>query len=88
MKALVIDTWSGARYYEVEVIEETPKRIRVKVLSPNGVMLPKKKYVDYGDTVLVPKHAIKDLDDPHKLEHSYYEGHIYGYSSNPVDARR
>ena len=38
-RAIVLDTWAGRRYYAVEVIGETPKKVRVRILTQGGVML-------------------------------------------------
>jgi hypothetical protein len=67
IKSLVLDTWAGRRYYAVELVGQTPKKTRVRVLTPGGVMLPGRRYVNCGETVLVPKHAVVDLPkDTHK----------------------
>lgn len=69
IKSLVLDTWAGRRYYAVELVGQTPKKTRVRVLTPGGVMLPGRRYVNCGETVLVPKHAVVDLPkDTHKVE--------------------
>jgi len=79
-KALVLDTWAGRRYYQVEVAGETPKKLRVRILAAGGVMLPGRRYVQCGEEVLVPKHAVVDLPaGEHKIEQGYYDGHIAGY---------
>lgn len=39
-KCIALDTWAGRRYYAVEVVGETPKKARIRVLTPGGVMLP------------------------------------------------
>lgn len=68
-KCVVLDTWAGRRYYAVEVVGETPKKTRVRVLTPGGVMLPGRRYVQCGEVALVPNHAIKDMpSDAHKVE--------------------
>lgn len=79
IKSLVLDTWAGRRYYAVEIVGETPKKARIRILTPGGVMLPGRRYVNCGETVLVPKHAIVDLPDSYKLEQGYYNGHVGGY---------
>lgn len=72
-KCVVLDTWAGRRYYAVEVVGETPKKARIRVLTPGGVMLPNRRYVQCGEIALVPKHAIKDMpSDAHKIEQGYY----------------
>lgn len=86
-KSIALDTWAGRRYYAVEVVGETPKKVRVRILVPGGVMLPRRRYVNFGETVLVPKHAVVDRPkDAHKLEQGYYDGHVNGYGG-VVDAR-
>jgi hypothetical protein len=87
IKSVVLDTWAGRRYYAVEVVGETPKKARVRILTPGGVMLPGRRYVNFGETVLVPKHALSELPaDAHKVEQGYYDGHLNGYGG-VVDAR-
>lgn len=86
-KAIVLDTWAGRRYYAVEVVGETPKKARVRILTPGGVMLPGRRYVNCGETVMVPKHALSDLPaNAHKVEQGYYDGHVSGYGG-AADAR-
>jgi len=34
-------TEAGRRYYPVDAISETPKKVRVRILAAGGVMLPK-----------------------------------------------
>ena len=78
-KSVLLDTWAGRRYYAVEIVGQTPKKVRVRVLTPGGVMLPGRRYVNCGETVLVPKHAVVDLPkDTHKVEQGYYDGHELG----------
>lgn len=57
-KCIVLDTWAGRRCYAVEVVGETPKKARVRILTPGGVMLPGRRYAHYNSIVLVPKHAL------------------------------
>ena len=79
-KAIVLNTWAGRRYYQVEVIGETAKKARVRILTPGGVMLPGRRYVNCGEDVLVPKHAVTEVPaGQHKIEQGYYDGHIGGY---------
>lgn len=79
-KAIVLDTWAGRRYYAVEVVGATPKKFRVRILAPGGVMLPGRRYVNCGEEALVPKHAVVVLPaEQHKIEQSYYDGHVLGY---------
>jgi hypothetical protein len=60
-KCVVLDTWAGRRYYAVEVIGETPKKVRIRVMMPGGVLLPKRRYVQCGEIALVPKRAVCDM---------------------------
>ncbi len=86
-KCIMLDTWAGRRYYAVEVIGETPKKARVRVLTPGGIMLPNRRYIQHDEIVLVPKKAICDMPaESHKVEQGYYDGHIYGFGV-AVDAR-
>ena len=79
-KAIVLDTWAGRRCYPVDAISETPKKVRVRILTAGGVMLPGRRYIQCGEEVLVPKHAVVDLPaDEHKIERGYYDGHVAGY---------
>ncbi len=86
-KCIILDTWAGRRYYAVEVVGETPKKARFRILTPGGVMLPGRRYVHCNDIVLVPKHALSELPaDAHKIEPGYYDGHVGGFGGT-VDAR-
>ncbi len=86
-KCVVLDTWAGRRYYAVEVVGETAKKARVRVLTPGGIMLPGRRYIEYGELALVPKHAVKDMpSDLHKIEQGYYDGHVEGFGGS-IDAR-
>lgn len=88
MKCIALDTWAGRRYYEVDVIGETPKKFRVRILTPGGVMLPNRRYIALGDVALVPKHAVTDMPIRHKIEQGYYDGSFYGYRNGELpDAR-
>ena len=67
-KCIALDTWAGRRYYAVEVVGETLTKTRIRVLTPGGVMLPNRRYVQCGEITLVPKHAIRDMPaDSHKI---------------------
>lgn len=77
-KSIALDTWAGRRYYAIEVIGETPKKARVRILAPGGVMLPGRRYVNCNEIVLVPKHALSDVPADHKIEQGYYDGHVGG----------
>ena len=86
-KCVVLDTWAGRRYYAVEVVGETPHKARVRVLTPGGIMLPGRRYVQFGEIVLVPKHAVEHRPaEAHKVEQGYYDGHVGGFGG-VIDAR-
>ena len=78
MQILNLDTWEGTRTYPVEIVDETPERYRIKTLT--NVMLPNRKFVGAGQTVLVPKYAVTEAD--HASEIDYYNGHVYGYAKS------
>ncbi|MBA4252267.1 MAG: hypothetical protein C0442_11175 [Chlorobiaceae bacterium] len=78
MKAIALNTWAGRRYYPVDIIGETQKKLRVQILNYGGVMLPGRRYVPAGESCLVPKNAVVDM--PYgKHEDGYYDGYISGY---------
>jgi hypothetical protein len=67
MKCITLETWAGRLYHPVEVVGETPKKARVRILTPGGVMLPGRRYARFNDVVLVPKHALSELPaDAHR----------------------
>lgn len=55
---LLLDGWAGRRAYPVDVIGETPKRYRVRLLE--DMPLPgRNQRGAAGDVRLVPKHAVR-----------------------------
>ena len=56
---LILQGWAGRREYPVEVIDETPKRYRVKLLGDESALLPGHRLLDPGSVTLVPKTAVK-----------------------------
>lgn len=60
IRYLALNSWAGRRLHPVEVLGETATRARVRIMAPDGVMLPGRRRVSYGDVVLVPKHALFD----------------------------
>lgn len=56
---LLIDSWAGRSRHPVEIVGETPKKYRVKLLEK--ARLPGKR-CESGDIVLVPKTAVKLVD--------------------------
>lgn len=55
---LKIDSWAGRRQYAIEIVGETRTRYRVRVLEQPGIMLPGRRWKAYGETALVPRHAV------------------------------
>ncbi|MBK6616421.1 hypothetical protein [Ottowia sp.] len=85
---IAVSTFGGTRYYRAQRLEDTPARVRVKVLAPNGVFLLGGRFAEFEQVILLPKHAIRELDaDDNRIETDQYTGHIYGYGGS-VDARK
>lgn len=62
MKAeLGITGWCGNIWTLVEIIDETPKKYRIRALEETALAGPHRR-LKRGQTVLVPKHAIRLLD--------------------------
>ena len=57
MAKLIMDDWAGRHAIPCEVIGETPKRYRIKLLQ--DARLPGNRYFEAGSVTLVPKHAVK-----------------------------
>ena len=57
MAKLMMDDWAGRHSIECEVIGETPKRYRIKLLE--DAQLPSSRSCKAGDVVLVPKYALR-----------------------------
>lgn len=53
---LNLDGWAGRIQIPVEIISETPKRYRVRILR--DFTLPNRNYKRAGDIALIPKYAI------------------------------
>lgn len=62
---LHVDGWAGRVEYPVEIVEETPKWFRVKLLF--GTRLGDGREGRIGDVVLVPKSAVT-LDEDVKRD--------------------
>jgi hypothetical protein len=54
---LRLDGWAGRERIPVEIVGETPKRYRVKLLE--AARLPGNRPHDAGDVVLVPRYAVQ-----------------------------
>ncbi|MFN4204691.1 MAG: hypothetical protein ACK4GM_16780, partial [Tabrizicola sp.] len=42
------------------VVGETATKVRVRIMVSGGVILPGRRWAEFGDVVLVPKHAVLD----------------------------
>ena len=60
-KAIALETWAGRRCYPCQILAETPNKFRGKILAVDGVTLPRRRHVAYGQIVSVPKHAVQDI---------------------------
>jgi hypothetical protein len=56
---LCLNGWAGREEYPVEIVGETPTRYRVRLLM--DVRLPGNRPARYGDIVLAPKYAIREI---------------------------
>ena len=64
---LHMDGWAGRRNYPVEVLSETPKRYRIKLLMGSFRQGHRKRRC--GDVFLVPKHAVTvDENRPMRID--------------------
>lgn len=54
---LVLNSWGGPTYQEVEVIGETPKRLRIRAITDTR-LAGRQRYLPVDYTTLVPKHSI------------------------------
>lgn len=55
---LCLDSWAGRTNVPCEIVGETPKKYRIKLLKDS--LLPSKKYGKAGEIVLVPKYAVRE----------------------------
>ena len=63
MGYLILQGWEGRTETRCEVLEETPKRYRIKALIGMRLGGPG-RWLDKGETALVPKRAIVLLPQP------------------------
>ena len=59
---LVLDGWAGRERHPVEILKETPKRYKIKLLS--DCTLPGARRKQAGDVVYVPKYAVRQESEP------------------------
>ena len=55
---LQLDGWAGRTQQEVEVIGETPKKVRIRAIRRTR-LAGRCCYLNVGETTLVPKHAVR-----------------------------
>lgn len=55
---LCINAWYGRSEEPVEVVGETPKRTRIRILR-DGTLVPGGRRMNKGDELLVPKYTVK-----------------------------
>lgn len=58
---LCINSWYGRSEQPVEIVKETPQRYLVKILR-DGTLVPGARRLNAGDTLYVPKYAIKKVE--------------------------
>lgn len=59
---ILVDGWAGYQRIPVEILGETPKRYRVKLIERSK--LPgRNNWRNAGDVVLVPKHAVRIMTE-------------------------
>ncbi len=61
MTYLRLNSWAGRERVPVEIVGETPKRYRVKLLE--AARLPGNRQHAAGDVVLVPRYAVQQQGD-------------------------
>ena len=72
---ITLDSWAGCHSYVVEIVGETPKKWKVRMLSTGTHMWPGRRQVSFLDEILVPKHRVRKDYPPnatfHEAESSY-----------------
>jgi hypothetical protein len=83
MKTIVTQSWAGLRYYNCEIISETAKRFKVRLLC--SAWLPGNRRILNGAVVFVPKYAV--VDTPSGQAPSLpWTAYRYGFVSKTSDA--
>lgn len=62
IKAVKLLSLGRIHYEAVEVIGETPKRLRVKILEERAKLAGRQRWASRGDVVLVPKYAVVEIE--------------------------
>lgn len=57
---LCLNAWYGRSEQPVEIVKETNKRYLVRILR-DGTLVPGGRRLNTGDTLYVPKYAIKQV---------------------------
>jgi hypothetical protein len=60
---LVLEGWAGRTKTPVEIIGVTPKRYRIRAVTRTRLG-GRSRWLDVGDTALVPRHAVTDVQPP------------------------
>jgi hypothetical protein len=60
---LVLEGWAGRTKTPVEIIGMTPKRYRIRAVMRTRLG-GRHRWLDPGDTALVPRHAVSDVHPP------------------------
>ena len=53
--------WGGVTWQRVRVIGETPKRWRIQALTDRTKLGGRMRFINAGDTALVPKRALRPV---------------------------
>lgn len=61
-KVVRVQSWAGVHLVSVEIIGETPKRYRVRILS-DARWPGRRNSVKAGDVKLVPKNHVVNVED-------------------------
>lgn len=61
---LMLDGYAGRTYQEVEIVGETPKRTRIRAITPTR-LAGRRREMTPGEIALVPKYyAVKEKQQP------------------------
>lgn len=56
---LVTEGWEGRTCTKVEVVGQTPKRLRIRAIEHTKLAGPS-RWLEIGETAMVPTHAVRD----------------------------
>jgi hypothetical protein len=60
---LMLDGYGGRTEQEVEIVGETPKRTRIRAITPTR-LAGRRRMMRPGEVALVPKYAVKEKQQP------------------------